>query len=136
MTTGDFVGAGWRFPVGIGPRGGIALARGADEIDAAIAMILRTAPGERVMRPEFGCAMWDQVFEGTDANNLGLIAQHVRDALGRWEPRIDVVDVTVETHADHPERVVIHIAYEVRGTNDRRNLVHPFYVIPREEVGP
>jgi len=130
---GDFIGQGWAFPVHVAPRGGIALAHGADELHGALRMILSTAPGERLMRPEFGCAIWDQLFAPVDANALGLMAQAVRDAVGRWEPRVELEDVVTSPDGTDPARVTIELTYRVKATNDRRNLVYPFYTIPREE---
>lgn len=135
MNAADFIGRGWAFPVRVSGRGGIALAHGGDEVDGALRMILSTAPGERVMRPEFGCAIWDQLFGGTDAGSLGQMAQAVRDAVGRWEPRVELIEVQAEPDPDEPGCVRIVLSYLVRATNDRRNLVFPFYVIPREEAG-
>jgi uncharacterized protein len=132
MTGDDFIGRGWAFPLRVGPRGGIALAQGGEELDGALRMILQTAPGERVMRPEFGCAIWDQLFAPVDANSIGQMAQAVRDAIGRWEPRVDCADVTIRRDADDTTRVDIEVTYRVKATNDRRNLVYPFYTIPRE----
>ncbi len=130
---GDFIGRGWAFPVRVAPRGGVALVHGAEELDAALQMILLTAPGERVMRPDFGCAIWDLLFSPVDANSLGLMAQAVREAVGRWEPRVDLEEVVARPDPGDPARVAIELNYRVKTTNDRRNLVFPFYVIPREE---
>jgi phage baseplate assembly protein W len=129
----DFVGKGWAFPLRVGPRGGVALSEGSDEINEALDLIISTAPGERVMRPEFGCRIWDLIFSGTDPNTRGLMAQMVREAISRWEARIDLEQVVVRVDPDDPSRVLIEVAYVVKSTNDRRNLVYPFYVIPREE---
>jgi phage baseplate assembly protein W len=129
------VGTGWAFPGGVSSGGGVRLVSGGAEVDAAIRMILSTVPGERVMRPDFGCAMWDYVFAPIDANTLGMIEKTVRDALARWEPRITLEEVSAVPHP-HEGRVSIQLAYTVRTTNDRRNLVHPFYVIPQEEPAP
>ncbi len=132
----DFIGRGWAFPVRVAGGGGIVLAHGSEELDGALRMILATAPGERVMRPEFGCAIWDQLFDPTDANSLGFMAQAVREAIGRWEPRVEVEDVATEVDPADPTRVDIDVTYVVKATNDRRNLVYPFYVIPREDDAP
>jgi len=113
--------------------GGIALADGSAGIDGSIKMILGTALGERVMRPEFGCAIWDLLFAPVNANTMGLMAQSVRDALGRWEPRVELEQVTPIPESEDPARIRIEITYVVKSTNDRRNLVYPFYVIPSEE---
>jgi uncharacterized protein len=131
---GDLIGSGWAFPAGLTAGGGIRLVTGTEEIDSAVRMILATAPGERVMRPEFGCSMWDQLFAPINANTLGLIEQSVREALARWEPRIAVESVVAVPDGDGEVR--IEIVYQVRATNDHRNLVYPFYVIPQEEPAP
>jgi phage baseplate assembly protein W len=131
----DFIGRGITFPMRVDQSGGIDLGSGADGIDASIRMALVTAPGERVMRPQFGCRIWDLLFEPINANTLGLMAEAVRDALSQWEPRVDVEEVEVEPDPATPARVIIRILYRVRATNDRRNLVYPFYVIPHESEG-
>ena len=113
----------------------VRLVSGAEEIEAAVRMILTTAPGERVMRPDFGCAMWEQVFAPVNPNTLGLIEQSVREALARWEPRISLDSVAAVPDEDNAV-VRIQIEYHVRATNDHRNLVFPFYVIPHEEPSP
>jgi phage baseplate assembly protein W len=117
----------------VGPRGGLALSSGRDEIDEALNLVISTAPGERVMRPEFGCRIWDLLFAGADPNTRGLMAQMVRDAITRWEARVDLEEVVVQVDPDDASRVLIDVSYVIRTTNDRRNLVYPFYVIPREE---
>src|SRR4051812_49283592 len=128
----DLVGRGWAFPSRMTSGGGWALTGDTGSTDAAIRMILSTAPGERVMRPDFGCALWEHVFGPLDAGALGLMENAVRAALARWEPRIDVLDVTASPEPGEGQ-VVITIRYVLRATNDERNLVYPFYVIPREE---
>lgn len=128
----DFVGRGVSFPMRVDQSGAIAMTSGADDIDASIRVVLLTAPGERVMRPLFGCRIWELLFEPINANTLGLMADSVREAVGRWEPRVELEDVVVESDAAQQGRVLINLRYRVRATNDRRNLVYPFYVIPRE----
>src|SRR3954453_3775775 len=112
--------------------GGIALGRGADGIDASIRMALITAPGERVMRPQFGCRIWDLLFEPITPNLLGLVSEAVRDAIAQWEPRVAVEQVVPLTDDNDDALIRIHIVYRVKATNDRRNLVYPFYVIPHD----
>ena len=129
----DFIGRGISFPMGVDHTGAIALTRGADDLDRSIRVVLATAPGERVMRPQFGCRIWDLLFEPVNANTIGLMAQAVREAVAQWEPRVDVEDVVVTPDGADAALVRITIEYVVRTTNDRRNLVYPFYVIPREE---
>jgi len=128
----DFVGRGLAWPMQVDHSGSIRLTRGPEELDSSLRLVLITAPGERVMRPEFGCRIHEFVFEPVNANTLGRMTQAVRDALTRWEPRIDVDAVTVKADLDVSGLVHISIDYRIRATNDRRNLVYPFYVIPQE----
>lgn len=132
---GDFVGNGWGFPAAISRTGAVRLLGGTNEIDGAIRMILSTVPGERVMRPEFGCAMWSLVFAPLTAATLGLVEQSVREALERWEPRIEL-DMVRAVPEQATSTVHIELSYRVRATNDTRNLVYPFYTIPSEERAP
>lgn len=129
----DFIGRGIMFPLRVDQSGSIAMTSGSGDLSSSIRMVLATAPGERLMRPRFGCAIWDLLFEPINANTMGLMAVAVREALGQWEPRIDVIDVVIVPDATSDGRVHIEIDYQVKATNDRRNLVYPFYVIPREE---
>jgi hypothetical protein len=138
---GGLLGSGLAFPLRVDARGGMALAHEDEDVREAIAIILGTAPGERPMRPEFGCGIHDYVFESVDSQTVGRLEQAVREALDRWEPRIDVLEVefTVEQSAEGGmvnDLVVIDVSYRLRATNDMRNLVYPFYLIPAEEPAP
>lgn len=113
--------------------GGVALSDGHDVIGDSIRLILGTSPGERPMRPDFGCPIHEHIFEPADATTEGFIAFEVERSLRRWEPRIDVQAVEVRAADDDPSLLFIAIDYALRDTNDRRNLVFPFYVIPNEE---
>jgi phage baseplate assembly protein W len=128
--TEDFVGRGWAFPLRTDATGGIALVTREREIEEAIRLVLGTAPGERPMRPEFGCRIHEYVFASADSVTAAAITADVRDALATWEPRIDVSDVDVTFDAKDQAVMYIDITYAIRRTNDRRNLVFPFYVIP------
>lgn len=128
----SFVGRGVSFPMRVDANGSIALEGGAPDIEKAMRVILSTAVGERPMRPAFGCRIWDLLFEPINANTLGLMEDAVREALSRWEPRAQVDEVHVIPDETGIGAVNISIAYTIRSTNDRRNLVHPFYLIPGE----
>ena len=130
----DIIGSGLAFPLQVDRRGGIALARDEQDIDQAIELILGTAPGERPMRPEFGCGVHDFVFDTIDANTIGRMENAVRDALDRWEPRISVQRVAFDLSQSREGVLMIDIGYRVRATSAERNLVYPFYVIPAEEM--
>lgn len=135
---GGILGSGLAFPLRVDARGGLALSHEDEDVREAISVILGTAPGERPMRPEFGCGIHDYVFESVDAYLVGRLEQEVRRALDRWEPRIDVVSVELSLEPSSEgglvnELVVIDVTYRLRATSDVRNLVYPFYVIPAEE---
>jgi len=128
----DFVGRTIAFPMAVDHTGAIALISGPEAIERAMTVVLSTARGERVMRPEFGCAIWELLFDPVNENTLGLMAESVRQALGQWEPRIEVETVLASPHQNDAALVLIEVDFRVRATNDRRNLVYPFYVIPEE----
>ncbi len=132
----DFIGAGVGFPLHTDATGGVALVTRDRELQEAIGIILGTALGERPMRPQFGCGIHDYVFAPANDATAGHLGHEVREALERWEPRIDVTDVEVTLDPVDRATFYIDIRYSVRGTNDPRNLVFPFYVIPAEEVTP
>ena len=128
--TYDFVGAGWAFPLGVDARGGIALARRDQEIEQAIRLVLATYPGERPMRPEFGSRIRDYVFRSATIDTAAELSEEVRNALLRWEPRVIVEAVNVTVDDYDRSRLYIDLSYTIKGTNDRRNLVFPFYTMP------
>lgn len=124
----DFLGTGWAFPVETDARGSVRTADAEDDIRDAIRLVLGTAKGERVMRPEFGCAIHDHVFSAATPATLNLIESSVREALVQWEPRIDVGAVDARTDDAEPNVVRIEIEYRVRTTNSLSNMVYPFYI--------
>ena len=126
MAEADFLGSGWSLP-SLVQRQQIDLSYGEQNIRESIWTILATAPGERVMRPTFGCELHDLVFALANAATLGRVRKQVWDALVLWEPRIDVTDVDVETKG-RGEVLLINIHYRVRATNNFFNLVYPFYL--------
>lgn len=132
MTSNDFLGVGWAFPIGVDARGRIGLARQVTDIEQAIMMILLTPKGQRVMRPEFGCQIHDLIFAPNDANTWGMAEYYVEEALRFWEPRIEVLTVTARPSQGDTERMDVHVDYRVKATLDKRTLVYPFYRIPGE----
>ena len=128
----EFVGRGWAFPLRTDATGRIGLVDGPQELEEAIRLILGTAPGERPMRPEFGCGIHDLIFATPDSSTAGRVAHEVRVSLLRWEPRIEVLGVEVGFEAMDQGALLIDIQYQAARSNDPRNLVFPFYVIPEE----
>ena len=128
----DIIGTGIAFPLRVDRLGGLALSSGDADVQEAIDVILGTAPGERPMRPEFGCGIHNHVFSNIDASTIAKIEVDIREALDRWEPRIEVLDIDPDLSRMGDGVLLIDITYQLRATNDVRNLVYPFYVIPEE----
>lgn len=133
MRDKEFLGRGLAFPLQYDPRGGIALASGEHDIEQAIKIILMTAPGERVMRPEFGCRIHELIFAPHDASTEGLVIHYVEQALERWEPRVDVQEVTISTDPGRDGALLVEIKYRIKDTHDERSIIYPFYLTGEEE---
>ena len=127
-TQDELPGANWSFPVGTDHKGDISLSKGQLSIEDSIKIILGTAKGERVMRPEFGCDIHEHVFDSINETTITLVTTAVEEALIKWEPRIDIGAVTAQRDPDTPSRLVIDIRYIVRSTNSEANMVYPFYI--------
>ena len=123
----DFLGKGWRYPVVRDDTSGVAIGYAERSITDSIWIILATAPGERVMRPDFGCGIHQYVFGLNDSATVGKVRKAVHESLVRWEPRIDVIDVNTEIKGNG-EVLLINVHYRVRSTNNYFNLVYPFYL--------
>jgi phage baseplate assembly protein W len=132
MNTGQakaFLGVGWKFPVGVDPVTGRMLTSSHEQsIAESIGIIIATRPGERMMRPDFGCALQDQLFKGTDFTALSLIAAEVERALVTWEPRITAVQVTAEAKSPDAGALRVYVSCIVRATNSPFNQVYPYYI--------
>lgn len=129
-----FLGVGLGFPVTIdGKEKHLAVAKYEESVRQAIWIILGTAKGERVMRPDFGCGISELVFAVNDAGTRGLAEHEVEEALRAWEPRIDVLEVKARAAGAQEEQLLISIDYRVRATDSRFNMVYPFYL---ERGGP
>jgi phage baseplate assembly protein W len=122
------LGSGWQFPIALDRRDTIAIAQHEEKIKQSVFIILATPKGERVMRPDFGCEIHDQVFDVIDSSTLTLIRTAVEEALILWEPRIEVMEVTTLTDNLGEGRIEIKVDYKVRYTNTAHNLVYPFYL--------
>ena len=126
-----FLGIGWSFPIQPGQNSEVALSAFEEDIRQAILIILGTAQGERVMRPDFGAGLHRLVFEPISTATIERVRLQVEEALITWEPRID--NIGVEVTADPPQgRLLIDVRYRVRATNTFYNLVYPFYLLEGE----
>lgn len=124
----DFLGTGWKFPIRVNAGGGLAFSTEEQDVREAIWVILGTAPGERQMRPRFGCGIQDYVFAPINAATTGNLAHLVRQALTEYEARIDVLEVRVESSPDAENKLLIFVDYRIRANNSFHNLVYPFYI--------
>jgi hypothetical protein len=124
----EFLGVGWAFPPQLDPlTGTVAMSAYEQDIREAIRIIIETAPGERVMRPDFGCGIHELVFEVVDSATLQRVRSVVQDALIRYEARIDVLSVEASVDESVDGQLLIELQYRVRRTNQLGNLVYPFY---------
>ena len=128
----EFLGVGWNFPLALDRDGSIAQVAYEEDIRQAIHIILGTDPGERVMRPDFGAGLRAFLFEPLSTATMMLVRQRVEQALIRWEPRIEVMEVTVTADDRELGKLLINIRYRVRSTNTFYNLVYPFYLAEGE----
>lgn len=123
-----WMGRGWGYPVMVDPlTGDIAMSVHEEDIRQSLRIILGTARGERVMRPAFGCGIHDLVYDALDTALVTRIEASVREAILRYEARIELLDVSVDTRDFLRGQLVVQIEYRVRQTNQRDNLVYPFY---------
>jgi uncharacterized protein len=127
-SSAGFLGVGWAFPITVTAEGGFKLVSAEDSIEDCVTTILGTSLGERVMRPEFGCGIWELFMEANTTQLHGRVQQRVADALTKWEPRIDVLDVRVDSPAEQKNLLLIRIDYRIRSNNAAYNLVYPFFL--------
>lgn len=124
----DFLGRGWAMPVALDPRSGrLAVAEYEEDIRQSILIILETAPGERLMRPDFGCGIHELAFGVIDSTLLQRVRSVVSEALRQYEARIEVLEVDADAGGAASGLLKVEIEYRVRKTNQTGNLVFPFY---------
>lgn len=128
--TREFLGVGWKFPLQVTPTGAIALSRYEQSIEEAVYSILSTSKGERVML-DFGVGIHDMVFSPNNTGTVSMVGRQVREALVRWEPRIDVLDVSAETSVEQPNLLLIRVSYRIRANHALGSLVFPFFINER-----
>jgi phage baseplate assembly protein W len=130
----SFLGKGWKFPVEVDRAGGVATAEDEAAIRQSIHVIIGTAPGERVMRPYFGCQIHELLYAPNNMSTASLAAHFAKEALTKWEPRIAEVEVQASPNDDEPNRLDLSVSYRVRSSNASRNLVYPFYLRRSDET--
>ena len=128
MNSSDFIGKGWRFPITVNAKGGIDRSEGPQRISDAIWIIVKTSLGERVMRPTFGAGVNDFVFQSNSSLVRTQLVASIKQALLKWEPRINIQQVSANPVPNEPSQVLVSIEYTVRNTNELFNVVYPFYL--------
>jgi uncharacterized protein len=123
-----FLGTGWKFPIRVNPSGNLQWSVGEQSVQEAIWIILGTALGERQMLPSFGCGIHDLVFAPNNSTTQTNVSHLVKQSLSQGEPRIDVLDVTVNAAPDEANMLLIRVDYRIRSNNAMNNMVYPFYV--------
>jgi phage baseplate assembly protein W len=123
-----FLGRGWSFPITVDSTGRVQYSDSEKKVQESVLIILATARGERVMRPEFGSRLHELVFAPINSSTKSLIAAYATEALVQWEARIDVLRVTVREEPSSEAKVLVDVEYRLRSTNSIFNLVYPFYL--------
>jgi phage baseplate assembly protein W len=124
----DFLGKGLRFPVSVNLTGGISSSAFEESVRQSVFIILGTAPGERVKRPDFGCRIHDLMFAPNNDATAARAEYYCEEAIYKYEPRVDQVKVTARPSAGEPNRLDVHIEYVIAGKHEKRSLVYPFYL--------
>jgi len=122
------LGKGWAVLVLPDIKGNIKSSQYEKSIEESIRIILNTTPGERLMRPDFGCMINEMVFSPNRPQSITQAEHYVREAIVRWEPRVILKEVRGESDLDNETVVNINIFYEIRSVNTFFNMVYPFYL--------
>ena len=123
----ELIGKGWKFPIKVNAKGGLSYSEGPERIQDAIWIVLSTSLGERLMRPDFGAGVHEYVFQSNSDVMRTRLQSAVNEALLKWEPRIELTNVTVQ-EGNQPSQVLVSIDYRIRTTNELFNRVYPLYV--------
>jgi phage baseplate assembly protein W len=129
----EFLGKGWRFPVAVNLTGGISSSSFDENVRESIFVILGTAPGERVNRPDFGCRIHDLMFAPNNDETAARAEYYCEEALHKYEKRVEHVKCTAVPSKDEPSRLDVRITYQIAGKSDKKNLVYPFYLLKPED---
>lgn len=124
----NLLGKGFAFPINVDVSGAVAYSIYEKSIEESIRIILSTTPGERLMRPDFGCSINEIVFSPNSPRTISLAVRYIEEAIVKWEPRVILKEVTGERDPHNPVKVNIHIEYEIRSVNTFFNMVYPFYL--------
>lgn len=129
----DFLGKGLRFPVSVNLGGGVSSSALEENVRQSLFVILGTAPGERINRPDFGCRIHDLMFAPNNDITAARAEVYCEEAIYKYEPRVERVSCRAQPNADAPNRLDLRIEYVIAGKNEKRNLVYPFYLKDEDE---
>lgn len=130
----SFMGRGFHFPIRVDGNGSMEMSDDEDNIQQSIHLVLGTAKGERLYRPQFGCAIHDLVFQPNNQVTASRVATAVKESLLAFEPRIMDIEVSAAPDTYQTNLMNVHIQYVVRALNKRENMVYPFYLRREDEV--
>jgi phage baseplate assembly protein W len=131
----SFLGTGWSFPPQfLDTTEGIKMSHDDEDIAESIYILLTTLPGERIMMPDFGCDLHSQVYKNINRTTLTTIEDMILTAIQKFEPRVDVDNIFIDTSQQIDGKLSINITYIIKGVNSRKNLVYPFYLIEGTDV--
>jgi phage baseplate assembly protein W len=131
--TSSILGRGIAFPPRLDDRNQLALVGGDAAIRRSIYLIIHTVPGERVMRPTFGCYIHDLIFDPANEEAAATAERYIREALDLWEPRIEITSVDVEPMPGGRAELLINLSYRHRDEPNERTMVFPYYLTPGDE---
>ncbi|MBR5411959.1 MAG: GPW/gp25 family protein [Fibrobacter sp.] len=126
MSSLTFLGRGWKFPLKF-ENGAIAMSEAEEDVDESLRILLGTYPGERLMRPDYGCRLRDYCFRNYEESTIVQLDEEIRNAIDNFEPRVTVENTDYKMD-DVNDILQIIVDYKVIATNSRRNLVYPFYI--------
>ena len=126
MDSLTILGRGWKFPLQF-ENGTVAMSEAEEDIEESLRILLGTYPGERLMRPNFGCRIRDYCFNDYKETTLTQISEEIKESVILFEPRIEIENIDIKAEA-MDEVMEICIYYKIIATNSRRNLVYPFYI--------
>jgi hypothetical protein len=121
-----FLGRGWKFPLKF-ENGAIAMSEAEEDVDESLRILLGTYPGERLMRPDYGCRLRDYCFRNYEESTIVQLDEEIRNSIDNFEPRVTVENTDYKMDEVNDVLQII-VDYKVIATNSRRNLVYPFYI--------
>lgn len=117
--TNGIYGRGWAFPptFTVYPEGGVAMVEDQEDIRQSLQILFSTAPGERVMRPDYGCDLNSIMFENLGEDLLADIERKITESILRYETRVVLNSLQVTQSPGTPSQLIVSVSYRVRGSD-------------------